>query len=80
MHRFAWEPAPTALFHRLEVTLPDGTPVAAAMLPAGTVAYDAPVWLLDRATGGSLRWRVVALGTGGRPLATTPWRTLHVKD
>jgi hypothetical protein len=73
--RFRWTPHAGAQFHRLEVQRPDGTTVLAAVLPAGTETYESPVWLRERLEGSELRWRVVALGTGGRVVGSTAWRS-----
>jgi hypothetical protein len=48
-----------------------------ALLPSGVLSYRAPTWLHEKTAGGSLRWRVAALGPGGTALARTPWRELR---
>jgi hypothetical protein len=75
---FSWIPHSGAQFHRLEIQGPDGTALLAAVLPAGLSGYDAPIWLRERLDGPSLRWRVVALGTAGRVIGSTDWRTANV--
>jgi hypothetical protein len=40
-------------------------------------SYEAPPWLRARA-GTELRWRVAALGAGGRTRVLTPWRRLRL--
>jgi hypothetical protein len=75
---FSWTPHAGAQFHRVEIQEPDGAALLAAVLPASLSAYDAPVWLRDRLAGPSLRWRVVALGTAGRVIGSTDWRTANI--
>jgi hypothetical protein len=71
---FRWTPHAGSLLYRLEVELLDGTPVLDAILRAHERVYRAPVWLRERVGGGSLRWRVAALGAGGRIIGVTAWR------
>lgn len=77
---FVWTPHPYALYTRLDITRGDGAPVLEAVLLRGTDHYRAPPWLAERAAGVALRWRVVALGAGGRTLQVTPWRSLVSPD
>jgi hypothetical protein len=75
---FRWTPHPGALLYRLEVEDAAGAPILAAVLRAGDDACTAPAWLTDRLPDGGFRWRVHALGAGGRTLAIAPWRTARI--
>lgn len=77
---FAWTDVPHAALYRLEIDNARRERVLEAILPAGLSTYRAPSWLHERADGGELRWRVAALGTGGRELAHTAWRTLRASE
>jgi hypothetical protein len=72
---FRWTAHPGALLYRVEVEDPAGNPVLAAVLRAGDDAYRAPAWLPERLPDATFRWRVSALGAGGRTLAVAPWRS-----
>jgi hypothetical protein len=73
---FVWTAHAHALYTRLEIERADDAGrVLEVVLPRGSEHYRAPPWLAERAVG-SLRWRVVALGAGGRVLQTTVWRGL----
>jgi hypothetical protein len=74
--QFTWVEVAGASYHRLEVERAGGEPVHAAMLTGRTDTYVAPPWLVERAQGGSLRWRVRAFTSSGRSLATSEWRSL----
>jgi hypothetical protein len=47
--------------------------VLSAVLEAGSVSYQAPPLLIDRAPDG-FQWRVLALGPSGAVVASTSWR------
>jgi len=71
---FSWAPVPGTALYRLEIQSEAGAPVLEALLPPERPRYNAPPWLAERVESASLRWRVVALGPGGRTLARSPWR------
>jgi hypothetical protein len=73
--RFRWTAHPGALLYRLEIARPDGAIVLAAVLRAeDDLLYEAPPWLNERLSSGAFRWRVTALGAGGRRVDVTEWR------
>jgi hypothetical protein len=74
---FIWSDVPHAVIYRLEIDDVRRRRVLDALLPSGVLSYRAPTWLHERTAGGSLRWRVAALGPGGTALARTPWRELR---
>jgi hypothetical protein len=76
---FTWSGGASAGFFRLEITDPGGQPVLEAMLQPGVGAYRAPTWLREKAPGGILKWRVVALGPAGETVAETSWREVSLK-
>ena len=71
---FGWTGAAGALLYRVEITNDAGHPVLEALLDADMRTYRAPSWLAERLGQPEFRWRVAALGPGGRGLAATPWR------
>jgi hypothetical protein len=74
--QFEWSASPTALFYRLEVESVEGESVFRAVVRAPELTYVAPPWTRERVVG-PVRWRVAALGAGGRTLIVTTWRTLR---
>lgn len=74
---FRWKEDARAFYYRLEVMDTEGQSILAAVLPAGVLDYRSPPWLAERAPGGSVRWRVVALDRGGEPIRQTDWRELR---
>ncbi len=75
--RFSWEPDPRAALYRLEVQSSPGTTLAEALLPAGTTAYVAPVWLAERADARPVRWRIHVIDATGSSVARSDWRALR---
>ena len=73
---FAWSAQASVKMYRLEIESRDGERVLEAYAPAESRLYQPPSWLLERANGRPLRWRVLALGADGRTVARTAWRTL----
>jgi hypothetical protein len=73
---FAWIDS-RAGYHRLEIAREDGELVHSAIVARGTATYRAPPWLVDRAGGQSLRWRVVALDEAAKEKGASGWRTLR---
>jgi hypothetical protein len=74
---FTWtEVNRRAAFFRLEIESDSGEELLAAIVPRGPGLYRAPSWMREKATSGSIRWRVAALDLLGRELAHTEWRSL----
>ena len=76
---FSWSAGTSAALYRLELSDAAGQPILQALLQPGVAAYRAPSWLPEKAPGGQLRWRVVALGPKGEPVGETTWRSLTLK-
>jgi hypothetical protein len=74
---FTWTSVPAILYYRLQVQDEAGEEILSAVLQSASASYRAPDWLGSRANGRALRWRVLALGQGGRAVASTGWRTLR---
>ena len=77
---FTWAGGASAALYRLELSDAAGQPVLSALLQPGVGAYRAPSWLPEKAPGGQVRWRVVALGPAGETTAETPWRNLALSS
>ncbi|HET9316180.1 MAG TPA: hypothetical protein VFQ51_11370, partial [Vicinamibacteria bacterium] len=75
---FTWAGSAAAALYRLELSDAAGQPVLSALLQPGVGAYRAPSWLREKAAGGQVRWRVVALGPTGESVAETDWRALRL--
>ena len=75
---FGWAEFRQAAYYRVEIEDPEGRIVLAALLPAGTAAYRSPPWLGEKAPGGVVFWRVVALDLAGRAVAETDRRRLVI--
>ena len=75
---FTWSGGAAAAVYRLELSDAAGQPVLSALLQPGVGAYRAPSWLREKAPGGEVRWRVVALGPAGESVAETDWRGLRM--
>ncbi len=75
--RFRWTSEPLAAHYRLEVVDSSGASVLGAVLPAGTLEYQSPPWLAERAGQSGARWRIVAIGQAGAALSRTEWRRLR---
>lgn len=74
---FRWRDDGQAPFYRVDVNDTSGTTVLSGVVRRGTQSYAAPSWLQEKAGIGRLRWRVVALSSGGETLGGTAWRDLH---
>ena len=74
---FSWVASKGALLYRFEVDSDSGS-VLSALVGPGLLSYSPPPWLRDR-SGETLRWRVVALGKEGIPVAMSDWRDFSVK-
>ncbi|HXG66217.1 MAG TPA: hypothetical protein VNO70_14035 [Blastocatellia bacterium] len=77
---FTWREVEQAALYRLEVLDAQGRPLHAALVLPGAGTYLAPPWFRDRATDGSVRWRVVALDGAGKPIFETALRTLRLAN
>lgn len=77
---FSWTALAGASLYRLEIENESGDRVLEALVPPAIRAYRAPPFLHERINTPSLRWRVVAIGSGGRVLAATSWRAARVEN
>lgn len=75
---FGWIEDVSAALYRLEIVRDDGEMVHSAIVARGLATYRGPPWLVERAAGHQLKWRVVALDDRGRPRSMTEWRALRV--
>jgi hypothetical protein len=50
--------------------------ILAAVVLSGTLDYQSPPWLADKAPSRTARWRVVALNLHGEAIRRTGWRGL----
>jgi len=76
---FSWNQARDATLYRLEIQSAEGEALHDALLQQGIGMYRAPSWIVSRASGSTLRWRVVALDPEGRASGETAWRELIVR-
>lgn len=72
---FSWLTIPEASAYRLELRSGTAT-ILNAVVGARTAAYTAPPWILKE-SGETLRWRIVAMDSLGRPVARSDWRHLR---
>jgi hypothetical protein len=72
----SWEQHVSCVLYRVDLAGGAGEVIFTAAVQQGIGTYRAPSWLRERAPGGKLRWRVVALGPDQEELAATPWRDL----
>ena len=77
---FSWSEIRQAAVYRLEIQDAQGKLVHAALVQTGIGAYRAPSWLKEKAGGGALRWRVVALDVEGRAIRASAWRVLKLGE
>lgn len=75
---FTWREFPTASIYRLEVVDDKQVAVLSALLLPPTTAYRAPTWFAAKHPGTTLHWRVLAIGTDGKVVATTKLRPFRV--
>lgn len=74
---FSWiETGGRSAFYRIEVRSESDEDLVAAVVPRGPGLYRAPAWLLEKAAGKGMRWRVIALDLVGREVSRTEWRRL----
>lgn len=74
---FSWTEVVQAALYRVAVRDGMEMRVLEAVVPASLNTYRAPPWLAERATDGTIQWRVEALDFGGNLIGRTPWRSLH---
>jgi hypothetical protein len=65
-----------ASYYRVEFRGASGS-LLEAFVRKGSTRYEAPPLVRERAAGGDVRWRVIALDAGGRTLRTSAWRRLR---
>ncbi len=77
--QFAWAAATQAALYRLEIESASGAPLLTALVAAPLATYLAPPFFGQRiGDAASLRWRVLALDSGGREVARSAWRALDL--
>jgi hypothetical protein len=74
---FKWSEMEGTTVYRVEVEDSNNNLVMSAIVLPGAGAYRAPSWLKEKASGGTVRWRVVAVAGNGKPLGETPRRRLR---
>lgn len=77
---FRWTGGAGASVYRLEIRDENGKLLLSALLPPSLGSYRAPPWLSERISTPTFRWRVAALGPGGRHVTETSWRTGRLHD
>lgn len=75
---FTWSAPAGAALSRIEISDFGGEPILSALLPPGINNYLPPSWLKDRATNGSLRWRIVQLDDKGNSISESKSRVLKL--
>jgi hypothetical protein len=74
-----WTIAADALTYELQLAEEGGDVFHRAVVLQGIGTYRLPAWLLTGEHAATpWRWRVLALGEGGKPLGATEWRSLRV--
>lgn len=76
---FTWTEVAGVAVYRFELGDAQHNEILSAVLPPGVIAYRPPSWLKEKAGGGQLHWRVVALDSSGAALRETPWRRLALQ-
>lgn len=75
----SWLELPQADVYRVEVEDASANRVLSALVQRGIGSYRLPPFIKDRAPGGQLRWRVVAIDVTGREVRGSAWRRLTVE-
>jgi len=75
----SWLDLPQADVYRVEVEDASGNRVLSALVQRGIGTYRLPPFVKDRAPGGQLRWRVMAIDVTGREIRGSAWRRLAVE-
>lgn len=75
----SWLELPQADVYRVEVEDASGNRVLSALVQRGIGTYRLPPFIRDRAPGGQLRWRVMAIDVTGREIRGSAWRRLAVE-
>jgi hypothetical protein len=74
----SWLEEWNAALYRVELEAADGTPLFSALVPPGVATYRVPPFVVSRATGSSMSWRVTALDFNGRAMRHSGWRSVTV--
>jgi hypothetical protein len=74
-----WTARPGAAGYRVEVTSSEGDPVFQGLVGGGSEQYRMPPWILERPSGTTFRWRVVALDGEGREIDRTAFREVRLR-
>ena len=76
-----WMPTSAAgsTFYRVDFETDDGSPVWSAILPSTARRYEAPAWIVSRAAGRPIRWRVTGLAADGSRSSASAWRLLRAR-
>ena len=75
----SWIDLPQGDVYRVEIEEAAGRRVLSALIPRGTGTYRLPPFLKERAPGGELRWRVMAIDVAGREIRGSAWRSLRLE-
>jgi len=75
---FNWVADPDAVAYRIELEA-DGERVLEAMVTSAVTSYTAPPWIQERHQH-DLRWRIVAFGPNGDPIARSGWVEFEIDD
>ena len=70
----SWLEEWNAALYRVEIETEDGTALFSAVVPPGVGVYRAPPFVVQRAAGKLVRWRVSALDFNGWPMRHSGWR------
>ncbi len=73
--KFHWKETKNTIVYKLEVANAEGVIISAAVDPKDT-SYSAPSWL--NLNQGALRWRVLAFGGKGSPIAQSNWQQFQI--
>ncbi len=76
---FSWNQSTKARFYRLEVQNDAEEEVISSVLQQGIGSYRLPTFMAGEVSGRTLRFRVVAMGAEGKPVAETSWRTITIR-
>jgi hypothetical protein len=70
---FRWSPVVGARYYRLELERARDR-IHQAFVNAAATSYTLPPFVKDKANGGDMRWRVVAIDAAGSNIGQTEWR------
>ena len=74
----SWLEEWNAALYRVDIESEDGTHLLSAMIPPGLGAYQVPPYVLQRAAGTTVRWRMQAFDFAGSAMRRSAWRTVRV--